>query len=602
MSMRTHLGGELRASHIGESVTLCGWVHRRRDHGGVIFVDCRDHIGLAQVVFNPEHDAMFADAESLRAEYVIQVQGTVQARPEGTVNADLPTGEIEVVAESLTILNKAKALPFPIDGYQPVGEEVRLQYRFLDLRRPQMLKRLQQRAKAISVMRNVLEAEGFTEVETPVLTKATPEGARDYLVPSRTHPGQFFALPQSPQIFKQLLMAAGMDRYYQVVKCFRDEDLRADRQPEFTQLDMELSFTDEETIIGLIETLLCAVFKQTIDVDLPESFPRMSYADAMEKYGVDRPDLRIPLQLQTIDELCVSEEFAVFAGPAADGASRVAVMRVPGGGELTRKQIDDYTTFVGKHGAKGLAYIKVTDVKAGREGLQSPIVKFLSDDMLSKLLSTVAAEDGDMLFFGAGKTDVVNASLGALRVQLGLDLNLLTAEWCPLWVVDFPMFEVDSSGKGRRLKAIHHPFTRPAVASSDELQAQAENCLSHAYDVVLNGFELGGGSLRIHDMAMQQAVFDMLGISEQEAEKKFGHLLQALRLGCPPHGGIALGLDRLLMLMTGAASIRGVMAFPKTQTASCPLTKAPSEANEEQLKELHLRLRSSARVEPAQEG
>jgi aspartyl-tRNA synthetase len=575
--MRTHYCGDLREEHIEQSVTLCGWVHRRRDHGGVIFVDLRDYRGLVQVVFDPDAEQTFALAESLRNEYVVAVQGRVRRRPDDTANDDLPTGQVEVLGLELQVLNRAATPPFQLDD-EDVNEEHRMRYRYIDLRRPEMQLRLRLRARVVRALRDFLDAHDFLDVETPVLTRATPEGARDYLVPSRTQPGQFFALPQSPQLFKQLLMMSGVDRYYQIVRCFRDEDLRADRQPEFTQLDIETSFMDEEAITGLVETMMREVFAQVLDIALPDPFPRMTYAEAVHRFGIDRPDLRIPLELVEIADLLQQVEFKVFAGPAADPQGRVTALRVPGGGALTRKEIDTYTDFVGRYGAKGLAYIKCNDVTQGRDGLQSPILKFLPDEAISGILQRTAAENGDLVFFGADQASVVNESLGALRVRLGHDLNFVETGWRPLWVVDFPMFEWDAREK--RYTALHHPFTAPSEMSPDALLADPGNALSRAYDMVLNGTEIGGGSIRIHTPEMQQAAFEVLGIGSEEAREKFGFLLDALQFGCPPHGGIAFGLDR-----------RDVMAFPKTQSATCLLTDAPSAVSEEQLRELGIRLR-----------
>ncbi|MCG5511572.1 aspartate--tRNA ligase [Ectothiorhodospira shaposhnikovii] len=588
--MRTHYCGTVDESLLDQEVTLCGWVNRRRDHGGVIFVDLRDREGLVQVVFDPDRAEVFRTAERVRSEYVLQVRGKVRRRPEGTVNTDLRTGAIEVLGTELTVLNAAETPPFQLDEDE-VGEETRLRYRYMDLRRPIMQTRLRMRAQVTGVLRRFLESHGFLDIETPMLTKATPEGARDYLVPSRTHPGSFFALPQSPQLFKQLLMMSGLDRYYQIVRCFRDEDLRADRQPEFTQLDIETSFMDEEAIMTLMEEMVRELFAQVLEVPLHTPFQRMTYAEAMHRYGSDKPDLRIPLELVDLTDVMAEVEFKVFSGPAKDPNGRVAALRLPKGGEVSRKEIDDYTSFVGRYGAKGLAYIKVNDINAGREGLQSPILKFLPDTVVVEILNRTAAEDGDLIFFGADKARVVNESLGALRVKLGHDRGLVERGWRPLWVVDFPMFELDE--KEGRWVALHHPFTAPRT---DDMAALSENpgqLVSRAYDMVLNGTEVGGGSVRIHNMAMQQAVFGLLGIGEDEAREKFGFLLDALKYGCPPHGGIAFGLDRLVMLMTGAQSIRDVMAFPKTQTAACPLTQAPAPVSEAQLRELGIRLRQT---------
>ena len=585
--MRSLYCGELNEAHLDQEVTLCGWVHRRRDHGGVIFVDLRDHTGLLQVVFDPDTADTFATAESVRNEFVLQVKGRVRRRPEGTVNPDMPTGQVEVLGLVLTVLNAAATPPFQLDD-QDVQEETRLRYRYIDLRRPEMQEKLRLRARITHVMRTFLDAHGFIDVETPILTRSTPEGARDYLVPSRTHSGEFFALPQSPQLFKQLLMMSGMDRYYQIARCFRDEDLRADRQPEFTQLDIETSFMNEDDIMSLTETMVRDLFRDVLDVALPNPFPRMTYAESMQRFGTDRPDLRIPLQLVDLGDVMKAVEFKVFAGPANDPDGRIAALRIPGGGDLSRKDIDGYTQYVSQYGARGLAYIKVNDVAAGREGLQSPILKFLPDDVVAAIISRTAIENGDLVFFGADKTKVVNESLGALRVKLGIERGLLQGDWQPVWVVDFPMFERDT--KTNRWMALHHPFTAPKSDDPDALAADPGASLSRAYDMVLNGTELGGGSIRIHRTDMQESVLKLLGIGDQEARDKFGFLLDALKFGCPPHGGIAFGLDRLVMLMTGAASIREVMAFPKTQTAACPLTQAPSSVAQGQLIELGIHL------------
>ncbi|WP_022948323.1 aspartate--tRNA ligase [Methylohalobius crimeensis] len=589
--MRTHRCGELNATHIGQEVELCGWVHRRRDHGGVIFIDLRDREGLVQVVVDPSMPEAFARAEEIRSEYVIQVRGTVRPRPEGTENLALPTGQIEVLTADLVILNRAETPPFPLDSEIPVSEEVRLRYRYLDLRRPEMQAKLRARRDVIRTLRNFLDAHEFFEIETPFLTRATPEGARDYLVPSRTHPHAFYALPQSPQLYKQLLMIAGFDRYYQIVRCFRDEDLRADRQPEFTQLDIETSFLDENEIMALMEEMIRTLFKENLGVDLPNPFPRLTYAEAMRRFGSDKPDLRIPLELVDLADLMQTVEFKVFAGPAADPEGRVAALRLPGGADLTRKEIDDLTRFVGNYGAKGLAYVKVNDRSQGIEGLQSPILKFLPNAVIESILERTEAQTGDILFFGADKAKVVNEALGALRIKLGQDRGLVEAGWRPLWVVAFPMFEWDVEAK--RWESLHHPFTAPAC-SIEDLNAEPGRAVSQAYDIALNGVEIGGGSIRIHTQQMQEAVFELLGIGRQEAEEKFGFLLNALKYGCPPHGGIAFGLDRLVMLMTGSKTIRDVMAFPKTQAAACPMVDAPARVNEEQLRELFIQLRKLA--------
>jgi len=586
--MRTHYCGELNRQHTGQQVSVCGWVNRRRDHGGVIFVDLRDKKGLLQVVFDPDDAVMFAQAETLRNEFVVRVEGKVRPRPEGTENPEMPTGGIELLAQKLEILNASETPPFQLDD-EDVHDDIRLKYRYIDLRRPEMQQRMQLRARVTHYLRGWLEANEFLDIETPMLTRATPEGARDYLVPSRTQPGSFFALPQSPQLFKQLLMMSGMDRYYQIVRCFRDEDLRADRQPEFTQLDIETSFMDEDGIMSLMEDLIRGLFKSVMSVDVDGPFPRISWAEAMERYGSDKPDLRIALELKTISDVLEDVEFKVFSGPAKDPKGRVAALRVPGGNSLTRKEIDDYTDLVSRHGARGLAYIKCNDVAQGRDGLQSPILKFLPDSAIATILERTGAQSGDLIFFGADKASVVNESLGALRVKVAQDRGLVEPGWRFLWVVDFPMFEYDE--RDNRWNALHHPFTAAATDDADEVEANPGEILSRAYDMVLNGTELGGGSIRIHRLEMQQRVLKLLGIDEQEANEKFGFLLTALKYGCPPHGGIAFGLDRLVMLMAGATSIRDVMAFPKTQTASCLLTQAPSPVSEDQLRELSIRLR-----------
>lgn len=589
--MRSHYCGDLNTSHLNQEVVLCGWVHRRRDHGGVIFLDLRDRNGIAQVVVNPDTQAAFANADRSRNEYVLKITGKVNPRPEGTVNPNMPTGEIEVVASEVEVLNTSETPPFMLDEHGKVGEEVRLKYRYVDLRRTEMAEKLRFRSRVTHQIRNFLEEQGFLDIETPILTRATPEGARDYLVPSRTHEGQFFALPQSPQLFKQLLMVAGFDRYYQIAKCFRDEDLRADRQPEFTQIDIEASFIEEADIMGTAEGMIRKIFKGSLDVELGD-FPHMPYAEAMERYGSDKPDLRIPLELVDVSDLMAGVDFKVFSGPATDPKGRVAALKVKGGAELSRKQIDDYTKFVSIYGARGLAWIKVNKRADGLEGLQSPIVKFM-EGVVEQLLDRVGAEDGDIVFFGADKTKIVNEALGALRCKLGEDLNLYTTDWAPLWVVDFPMFEENSDGS---LSALHHPFTAPKC-TAEELEANPADKLSRAYDMVLNGTELGGGSIRIHNQTMQQAVFRVLGISAEEQQEKFGFLLDALKFGAPPHGGLAFGLDRLMMLMTGAKSIREVIAFPKTQSAACVMTDAPGDVSQEQLRELNLRLRLKAQTE-----
>ncbi len=583
--MRSHYCGDLRASHDGETVRLCGWVHRRRDHGGGIFLDLRDRTGLVQVVFDPDTEEAFALADKVRGEYVLQLEGRVRLRDESVRNPRMDTGDIEVLGLSLTILNEAQTPPFELDEYSAAGEEVRLKYRYLDLRRPEALKRFQFRSRLTHAVRAHLEGQGFMDVETPILTRATPEGARDYLVPSRTHPGSFFALPQSPQLFKQLLMVAGFDRYYQIAKCFRDEDLRADRQPEFTQIDLEASFVEEDDIMAITESMVKSVFKDMLDVDLP-AFPRMTYEEAMRRYGSDKPDLRVPLELIDIADLMDGVEFKVFAGPAKDPKGRVVAMKVPGGGDLSRKEIDEYTKFVGIYGAKGLAYIKVNDLDAGAEGLQSPILKFLTEDAIQGILKRTEAATGDLIFFGADKAKVVNEAIGALRVKVGHERGLAQGDWAPLWVVDFPMFEEEDG----RYYALHHPFTMPKC-NPEELKSNPEGALSRAYDMVLNGTELGGGSIRIHRPDMQRSVFEALGISDQEADEKFGFLLDGLKYGAPPHGGLAFGLDRMVMLMTGGDSIRDVIAFPKTQTAACLMTNAPSPVDNQQLREVGVAVR-----------
>ena len=592
MSMRTHYCGEVNEHLVGSTLTVAGWVNRRRDHGGVIFVDLRDREGLLQVVFDPSAAALFAEAERLRNEWVIRVAGKLRPRPAGTANPNLPSGQVELVATELEVLNRSEPLPFQLD--EDVREDTRLKYRYLDLRRDVMQQRLRLRHRVTRAMREYLDAQGFIDLETPMLTKATPEGARDYLVPSRTQPGKFFALPQSPQIFKQLLMVSGFDRYYQIVRCFRDEDLRADRQPEFTQLDIETSFLSRDEIMDLMEALVREIYRKVLSVELANPFPRMTYADAMRRYGSDKPDLRLALELVDVADLVRGSEFKVFAGPAADPAGRVAALRVPQGGEkLSRKQIDDYTAFVARYGAKGLAYVKVNDASKAREGLQSPILKFLSDEAIVGLLQRTGATTGDLIFFGADRASVVNDALGALRLKVGHDLGLVEQGWRPLWVVDFPMFEWDPEAK--RWQAMHHPFTSPVNDDPAALKASPGEAVARAYDFVLNGYEIGGGSVRIHRSEMQSTVFDLLGIAPDDAQKKFGFLLEALQFGAPPHGGIAFGLDRLSMLMAGAESIRDVIAFPKTQTATDLMTDAPTEVSEAQLRELHVRVKLPAK-------
>ena len=586
--MRTHYCGELNTSHLDQEITLVGWAHRRRDHGGVIFIDLRDREGRVQVVIDPDTADTFATAERVRSEFVLQVKGRVRRRPQGTENPELSTGEVEVLGKQLEILNSAETPPFHLDD-DTVSEEHRLRYRYIDLRRPEMLNHLRLRAQVTRELRNFLDDNGFLDIETPMLTRATPEGARDYLVPSRTHPGEFFALPQSPQLFKQLLMMSGMDRYYQIVRCFRDEDLRADRQPEFTQFDIETAFLNEDQIMGLMEAMIRGMFDKVLGVGLDDPFPRITYQEAVQRFGSDRPDLRVKLELVDVGDLMQGVDFKVFAGPALDPHGRVAALRLPAGGALTRKEIDDYTKFVAIYGAKGLAYIKVNEVAKGRDGLQSPILKFLPDDVVAEIMRRTAAEDGDLVFFGADKAHIVNEALGALRVKLGEDRGLLEDDWKPLWVVDFPMFEWDEDAD--RWIPLHHPFTAPKEEHLDLLESDPGACHSRAYDMVLNGTELGGGSMRIFRSQVQMRVFELLGISDEEAEDKFGFLVNALKYGCPPHGGLAFGLDRLVMLMAGAQSIREVMAFPKTQTASCPLTDAPSAVPDSQLRELNIRLR-----------
>ena len=578
--------GLVRSYDNDKEITLMGWVDRRRDHGGVIFLDLRDREGIVQVVFDSDAGEFFNLADSVRSEYVLKVTGKVRARSEATINPSMGTGEIEVYGTELEILNTAQTPPFQLDEFVTVGEDVRLKYRYMDLRRNEMQNSLRFRSKITSSIRNYLVDDGFLDIETPIMTRATPEGARDYLIPSRTHPGQFFAMPQSPQLFKQMLMVAGFDRYYQIAKCFRDEDLRADRQPEFTQIDIEASFVDEEDIMSTTEAMVSGLFAEHMDVAF-SSFPRMTYAEAMQRYGSDKPDLRIPLELVEIKDLLKDIEFKVFAGPANDPSCRVTALKVPGGAEISRKQIDDYTKFVSIYGAKGLAWIKVNALEEGIDGLQSPIIKFLGNEVTLAIMDRLDAVNGDIVFFGADKSSIVSEALGALRCKVGEDLSLYTCDWAPLWVIEFPMFETTDSGA---LTPLHHPFTAPSC-SVEELKDDPANALSRAYDMVLNGVELGGGSIRIHDQDMQAVVFEVLGIEPAEQREKFGFLLDALKFGAPPHGGVAFGLDRLIMLMVGADSIRDVIAFPKTQSAACLLTDAPGDVNSEQLRELNIRLR-----------
>ena len=590
--MRTHYCGSLTEAQIDQTVTLCGWVHRRRDHGGVIFLDMRDRDGLVQVVIDPDTPEAFATADKARSEYVLKITGRVRRRYEGTENPNMVSGQIEVLGKEIEVLAASETPPFPLnDDTINVSEEHRLKYRFLDIRRPEMLERLRFRSKVTNLIRNYLDDHGFLDVETPILTRATPEGARDYLVPSRVQNGSFYALPQSPQLFKQLLMVGGIDRYYQIAKCFRDEDLRADRQPEFTQIDIETSFLNDDDIMDLMEGMTVKLFNDLLGVKF-DKFERMTYNDAMRDYASDKPDLRIPLKLIDVADLMQEVEFKVFAGPAKDPKGRIAALRVPGAGSLTRSQIDEYTKFVGIYGAKGLAYIKVNEIEKGIEGLQSPIVKFI-EPIVMQLLERVGAENGDIVFFGADKAKIVNDAMGALRVKIGHDLNLATCEWAPLWVVDFPMFEETDDGKWT---SVHHPFTLPK-SSVEDVKSNPGEALSVAYDMVLNGTEVGGGSLRIYTLEMQKAIFEALGISDEEAEEKFSFLLNALRYGAPPHGGLAFGLDRLVMLMTGATSIRDVIAFPKTKTAECPLTQAPAPVEANQLRDLGIRLREQQKKE-----
>ena len=597
-ALRSHICGEINESLIDQVITVSGWAQRRRDHGGVIFIDLRDASGLLQVVIDPDAVDAFAVADTVRNEHVLQVTAKVRARPEGTTNKDLPTGMVEVYATEITSLNKADPIPFQLDE-DDVSEAVRLKYRYLDLRRESMQKIFRLRSGVTKYFRDFLEQENFVDIETPILTKSTPEGARDYLVPSRVHAGDFFALPQSPQLFKQLLMVSGFERYYQIARCFRDEDLRADRQPEFTQLDIETSFMNEEEIMQMMEDMIVGLFKSKLDVELATPFPRMTYAESVEDYGIDRPDLRIPLKLISVTDLMKSVDFKVFSGPANSDNGRVAALCVPNGAQkLSRKDIDAYTEYVGNYGAKGLAYIKVNELAKGREGLQSPIVKNLPDDVLESLMQRVEAQDGDLVFFGADNAKVVNDSLAALRVKLGHDLELIEGKWSPMWVVDFPMFEKDEDNN--RWSSLHHPFTAPKVDQIDELSTNPGNVLSRAYDMVLNGTEIGGGSIRIHQTEVQKMAFSALGIDDDEAEQKFGFLLDALRYGAPPHGGIAFGIDRIVAMMSEVESIRDVIAFPKTQRASCLLTDAPSGVDTKQLRELHIRLRASAENKPEQ--
>ncbi|MBE9590315.1 aspartate--tRNA ligase [Moraxella sp. K127] len=599
MAIRTEYCGSVTESYIDQTITVVGWVHRRRDHGGVIFLDMRDRDGLLQVVIDPDTPEAFATADKARSEFILKITGRVRARYEGTQNPNMKSGQIELLAKEIETLATSETPPFPLnDDFSNVSEELRLKYRFLDIRRPEMLDRLRFRSKVTSLIRNYLDEHGFLDVETPILTRATPEGARDYLVPSRVSNGEFYALPQSPQLFKQLLMVGGIDRYYQIAKCFRDEDLRADRQPEFTQIDVETSFLDDNDIMDLMEGMTTKLFDELLDVKF-DKFERMPYSQAMRDYASDKPDLRIPLKLVDVADIMQNVEFKVFSAPAQDPKGRVVALRIPKGGEITRRQIDDYTKFVGIYGAKGLAYIKVNDVSNinngvdKESGLQSPIIKNMTDDVLVELIKRTGAENGDIIFFGADKAKVVNDAMGALRVKIGHDLNLLTCEWAPLWVVDFPMFEETDDGKWT---SVHHPFTKPK-GTVEEMKNSPETALSIAYDMVLNGTEIGGGSLRINTLDMQKAVFEALGINEAEAEEKFSFLLNALKYGAPPHGGLAFGLDRLVMLMTGASSIRDVIAFPKTKTAECPLTEAPAGVDNKQLRELGIRVREKEKAE-----
>ena len=592
--MRSHYCTDVNETMIGAEVSVCGWVHNRRDHGGVIFLDIRDRSGLLQVVYEPQFEALFPVAETLRHEYVVHIKGTVRPRPEGMVNETMATGRVEVLGTDLTILNQAKTPPFLPDEHQTVNEDLRYRYRYLDLRRTEMQNNLMVRHQMIRCIRNFLNERNFIDIETPMLTKATPEGARDYLVPSRVHSGEFYALPQSPQLFKQLLMMSGFDQYYQIVRCFRDEDLRADRQPEFTQLDLEMAFVDQESILNLMEGLIKTVFSDVLQVELPDTFLRITYQEAMRRYGSDKPDLRIPLELVDIADLVTACGFKVFATAANDPEGRVAAIRLPDGCRLSRKELDDYGTFVGIYGAKGLAYIKVNDLSQGMAGLQSPILKFLSEETVLAILDRLQAKTGDVIFFGADKEYVVNEALGALRVKLGQDCQLVEAGWRVLWVVDWPMFELDP--KSRQLQPLHHPFTSPCDQSIEDLRQNPLGTIAKAYDIVINGYEIGGGSIRIHQPELQQAVFELLGINEVEAQEKFGFLLKALQYGCPPHGGIALGMDRLAMLLTASDSIRDVIAFPKTQSASCLLTDAPARAGDAQLNELGIHVTATSSI------
>ena len=578
--------GLVTPEHVGDDLTLCGWVDRRRDHGGVIFIDLRDREGVVQVVFDPDNAAAFHLADGVRSEYVLWVRGKVRSRSTETINESMATGQIELYAYDLEILNRAQTPPFQLDQYVNVGEEVRLKYRYMDLRRPEMQKNLKLRSEVTNSVRNFLIEEGFLDIETPVMTRATPEGARDYVIPSRIYQGQFFAMPQSPQLFKQLLMVAGFDRYFQIAKCFRDEDLRADRQPEFTQIDIEASFIDQEDILKLGEALISDIFRKHLSVELGE-FPRMSYADAMSRYGSDKPDLRIPLELVDLKDLLRDVQFKVFSGPANDPKSRVSALKIPGGAELSRKKIDEYTDFVSIYGARGLAWIKVNDIDNGVNGMQSPIIKFIGEQTTLAIMDRLNAENGDIVFFGADSHKIVSEALGALRCRIAADMKLYVTDWAPIWIVDFPMFEALEDGS---LTPLHHPFTLPSCGL-DELSHEPSKSLSEAYDIVINGYELGGGSIRIHDLKMQEVVFDILKIEKEEQREKFGFLLDALQFGAPPHGGIALGLDRLMMLLIQKDSIRDVIAFPKTQSASCLMTDAPSHIDINQLSDLGIRVR-----------